>query len=55
MTDTEIFSAVLQGDTIQFGRLVDRYLPLVRGVCASQFRDPGFHDGRLVAYNSHCR
>ena len=44
MTDTEIVSAVLQGDTSQFGRLVDRYLPLVRGVCASQFRDPATVD-----------
>ena len=44
MTDTELISAVLHGQTTLFEQLIDRYLPMVRGVCASRFRDPATVD-----------
>lgn len=44
MTDSELVSAILQGQTTQFEKLVDRYLPMVRGLCASRFRDPATVD-----------
>jgi RNA polymerase sigma-70 factor (ECF subfamily) len=44
MTDTELISAILRGQTTLFEQLVDRYLPMVRGVCASRFRDPATVD-----------
>ena len=36
MSDTQVIKNVLSGDTHQFEGLVERYLPLVRGVCASR-------------------
>ncbi len=44
MTDTELISAILRGQTTLFEQLVDRYLPMVRGVCASRFHDPATVD-----------
>ncbi|MCL4691549.1 MAG: sigma-70 family RNA polymerase sigma factor, partial [Candidatus Hydrogenedentes bacterium] len=44
MSDSELISAILRGQTTLFEKLVDRYLPLVRGVCASRFRDPATVD-----------
>ena len=40
MNDAQIIEDVLLGDTSQFAALVDRYLPLVRGLCVSHIQDP---------------
>jgi len=43
-TDALIVNSVLHGNTDRFSELVDRYLPLVRGVCAARFSDPATVD-----------
>jgi len=40
VTDAEIISRVLAGRTERFTELVDRYLPMVRGLCASRVYSP---------------
>ncbi len=44
MNDAQIIDDVLSGNTSQFTTLVDRYLPLVRGLCASHIQDPSSRD-----------
>ena len=38
MTDAQIISAVLEGDTRRFELLVERYVCMVRGLCATYVR-----------------
>jgi RNA polymerase sigma factor (sigma-70 family) len=40
MSDAQAISAVLRGDTGRFEELVEHYLPMVRGLCASRLHDP---------------
>ncbi|MFC1735618.1 RNA polymerase sigma factor, partial [Candidatus Hydrogenedentota bacterium] len=44
MNDAQIVSEVLAGNRDQFNLLVDRYLVMVRGMCASHVYDPGERD-----------
>ncbi len=55
MNDAELVTLVLSGKTERFGTLVDRYLPMLRGLCASHVFDASAHedlvqDGFLYAY-----
>ena len=44
MSDAELVSSVLSGDTRRFEALVDRYLPMVRALCASHVYTEAVHD-----------
>lgn len=44
MSDTETICQVLSGRTEQFADLVERYLPVARGVCMSHVFTPGVHE-----------
>jgi RNA polymerase sigma-70 factor (ECF subfamily) len=44
MTDSELVGKVLSGDTGRFEGLVDRYLPMVRALCASHVYTEAVHD-----------
>lgn len=44
MTDVELVSSVLAGDTNRFERLVSKYMGLARGVCASHVADETAQD-----------
>ena len=40
MTETQRIDNILAGNTNEFGKLVERYLPMVRGLCRSHVYDP---------------
>lgn len=44
MSDAEVVSSVLAGNTARFEALVDRYLPMVRALCASHVYTEAVHD-----------
>jgi RNA polymerase sigma-70 factor (ECF subfamily) len=44
MSDTALIADILGGNTSRFSALVERYLPLVRGICASHVYDPAAQD-----------
>ena len=44
MSDAELVSSILSGDTGRFEALVDRYMPMVRAVCASHVYTGSVHD-----------
>jgi hypothetical protein len=44
MSDAELLSLVLSGNTARFEALVDRYLPRVRALCASHVYTEAAHD-----------
>lgn len=44
MEDKDIVAAVLAGRTEKFAELVDRYLPMVRGLCFSRVYNASVHD-----------
>jgi len=44
MSDAEILTQVLSGRTDAFADLVDRYLPMVRALCASHVYNPAAHE-----------
>ena len=52
MTDPQLISKTLSGDTSAFTGLVDRYIPLVRSICGSQIFDPliNGNPGQCVAF-----
>ncbi|MDX9971346.1 MAG: sigma-70 family RNA polymerase sigma factor, partial [FCB group bacterium] len=44
MRDDQLVAQILAGDTAQFEALVDRYLPMVRGLCRSRVANASSHD-----------
>lgn len=44
MSDKQLVTAILTGDTERFSEVVQRYLSIVRGVCASYEREPDLRD-----------
>lgn len=44
MSDATLITSILGGNTEGFSGLVERYLPLVRGICASHIYDPAAQD-----------
>ena len=44
MSDATLIAEILSGKTAGFSKLVEQYLPLVRGICASHVYDPASQD-----------